>query len=279
MWPWEKEIIETNRGNFEVFISGEGTPICVTHHYTEFNESGDALAQVMRENNKVILVNLREAGNSTKAVEPYQLSLIEAVFDLEEIRKELGYNRWTYVGHSTGGMIGILYGIHFSSSLDSLILVGSAAREYASSSADCIYNEGHPKFQRMQELIELLKLTTLSDEERKKLSKERTQLSLFNPEKYEEYFSSNIIKKMSRKRIDFFAREALIFGVTEQLSKITTKTLIICGRHDVQCPVTFSIEMSKKIHNAFLHIFEQSNHYPFLEEEFEFKRIVKAFLN
>lgn len=275
---WERKIIVTNRGDFEVFISGEGDPICITHHYTEFNDTGDALAQVMRENNRVILVNLREAGTSAKAIEPYQLSIIEAVFDLDEIRKELGYHCWTYAGHSTGGMIGILYGIHFSDSLDSLILVGSAAREYASSSADCIYNEGHPKFQRMQELIELLKLPSLSDKERKKLSKERMQLSLYNPAKYENYFVKSIIKRISAKRMNFFAREALTFGVTEQLSKITTKTLILCGRYDVQCPVIFSIEMSKLIPNASLHIFEQSNHYPFLEEELEFKRIVTAFL-
>lgn len=274
MKVWERKIIETARGEFEIFIAGEGTPICITHHYTEFNDSGDAFAEVISENNKVILVNLREAGNSAKAVEPYQLSMIDAVFDLEEIRKKLGFKRWNFAGHSTGGMIGILYGIHFSSSLDSLILVGTAAREFASSSSECIYNEGHPKFKRMQELIKRLKLSTLSDLERKELSKERTKLSLYYPEKYEQYFTGNITKKMSAKRIDFFSREALIFGVTEQLSKIKTQTLILCGRHDVQCPVVFSIEISNLISNSSLHIFEHSNHYPFLEEKLEFKRVI-----
>lgn len=276
MKVWERKIIETARGEFEIFITGEGTPTCITHHYTEFNDSGDAFAEVISENKniKVILVNLREAGNSAKAVEPYQLSLIEAVFDLEEVRKKLGFNTWNFAGHSTGGMIGLLYGIHFSSSLDSLILVGTAAREYASSSSECIYNEGHPKFKRMQEIIELLKLPTLSDLDRKELSKERTKLSLYDPEKYDQYFTGDITKKMSAKRMDFFARELFTFSVTEQLSKIKTKTLILCGRHDVQCPVIFSIEISKLIPNSSLHIFEQSNHYPFLEEKCEFKRVI-----
>lgn len=274
---WKKHLIKTNRGNFEVFITGKGTPVCVTHHYSEFNESGDHFAQSFADNHTVILVNLREAGNSAKAIEPYQLSMIEAVFDLEAIRKELGYDSWTFAGHSTGGMIGVLYGIHYSSSISSLLIVGSAAREYASSSM-CIYNEGHAHFNRMQELIELLKLSTLSITEKMRLSRKRTQLSLFNPIKYDEYFDKEIHKTMSVRRMNFFNREVLIFDVTRQLSRITSNTIIVCGRYDVQCPVSFSIEMSELIPGASLYIMEESNHYPFLEEGIKFKQIVTAHL-
>lgn len=278
MADWTREIIQTSRGNFEVFIKGQGSPICITHHYSEFNESGDYFAEAFTDHHQVFLVNLKEAGNSDKAKQAHELSMIDAVLDLEEIRNEMGFSSWTFAGHSTGGMIGVLYGIHCSSSLSSLILVGTSAREYASSSNQCIYNEGHPEFKRMQELIELLKLPNLSEEDRQRFSKERTQLSLFRPENYERYFSKNISKKISAKRMNFFSREALIFDVTRQLSAIRTKTAILCGRHDVQCPVNFSIEMSELISNAMLHIFEQSNHYPFLEEEFEFNRVISSVL-
>ncbi|MEK5207592.1 alpha/beta fold hydrolase [Psychrobacillus sp. FSL H8-0510] len=276
MSEWKKELIETNRGRFEVFVKGEGEPVCITHHYSEFNESGDYFAETFIENNKVFLVNLKDAGNSDKAGNAHELSMVDAVLDLEEIRKVYGYLSWTFAGHSTGGMIGVLYGIHFSSSLKSLIIVGSSAREYSSTSSRCIYNEGHPKFKRMQELMELLKPQRLTGDERNRLSKERTQLSLFEPENFEQYFSKNISKKLSANRLNFFSREQLIFDVTRQLSAVRAKTIILCGRHDVQCPVDFSIEMSELIPNASLHIFEQSNHYPFLEEEFEFKEVLKS---
>lgn len=276
MSEWKKELIETNRGRFEVFVKGEGEPVCITHHYSEFNESGDYFAETFIENNKVFLVNLKDAGNSDKAGNAHELSMVDAVLDLEEIRKVYGYLSWTFAGHSTGGMIGVLYGIHFSSSLKSLIIVGSSAREFSSTSSRCIYNEGHPKFKRMQELMELLKPQSLTGDERNRLSKERTQLSLFEPENFEQYFSKNISKKLSANRLNFFSREQLIFDVTRQLSAVRAKTIILCGRHDVQCPVDFSIEMSELIPNASLHIFEQSNHYPFLEEEFEFKEVLKS---
>lgn len=276
MSEWKREMIETTRGCFEVFVKGEGEPVCITHLYSEFNESGDYFAETFIENSKVFLVNLKDVGNSDKAKNAHELSMVDTVLDLEEIRKVYGYPSWTFAGHSTGGMIGILYGIHFSSSLKSLILVGTSAREYSSSSSKCIYNEGHPKFNRMQELMELLKQQNLRGEELYRLSKERTQLSLFRPENYELYFSKNIIKKISANRLNFFSREQLIFDVTRQLAAVKTKTIILRGRYDVQCPVDFSVEMSELIPDASLHIFEESNHYPFLEEKVEFKRVVKS---
>ncbi|CAM3865976.1 alpha/beta fold hydrolase [Mesobacillus zeae] len=278
MGNWERKLVATTRGEFEVFIKGDGPPGVVTHHYSEFNESGDYFADSFTRSHRVILVNLREAGHSEKATEPYRLSMLDAVLDLEAIREEFGYSTWSYAGHSTGGMIGVLYGIHFSESLTALILVGAAAREYASDSSECIYHPEHPQFENMQDLMEKLKLPTLSADERKNLSKERTKLSLYHPAMHGKYFSKPISKKMCVVRLNFFNREFSIYDVTRQLHKIKTRTLILCGRHDVQCPVGFSIEMDQHIPNSKLHIFESSNHYPFLEEKKLFKRVVEDFV-
>jgi proline iminopeptidase len=278
MTKWVNKIIETPRGKFEVFIKGEGNPICVTHLYSSFNESGDYFADALSENNKVILVNLREAGNSDIAHEPYQLSMLETLFDLEAIREELGYEKWTFAGHSTGGMLGILYGIYFTNALHNLLIVGAAARDYTGSTS-CIYNENHHNFTYMQELIEDLKSKDISNQKRKQLSEERTKLSLAEPNYYESYFSKQITKQMSAARINFFNRELVLFDVTKKLHHIKCPTLIICGRFDVQCPLEYSQEMNKLINNSHFEIFEASNHYPFLEEESKFRMLLKDFLH
>lgn len=278
MTCWVTKIIETSRGNFEVFVKGVGNPICVTHHYSEFNNSGDYFAESFTETNKVYLVNLKGAGNSSKATEAHELSMFDAVYDLEAIRESLGYAAWTFAGHSTGGMIGIIYGIHFSKSLSSLIIVGSAARKYANSSPECIYHPDHPQFERMQQLIEILKQPNISPGERNLISKERTKLSLYLPDEYEKYFSLGIHKKMSASRMNFFIREEMIFDVTRELEKITTKTFILSGRYDVQCPYSFSVEMNELIPNSQLFVFHESNHYPFLEEKLLFRQIISTYL-
>ncbi len=274
MNTWKREKIQTARGSFEVFSKGTGKPLCVTHLYSAYNDSGDYFADMFTEHYQVFLVNLKGAGNSDSPQEAYELSMIDAMLDLEEIRKEKNLSTWTFAGHSTGGMLGILYGIHFSSSLDALVIVGSAAREYSSSSERCIYNEKHPKYARMQELMETLKKPALSPITRAELTKERTQLSLYQPEKYEQYFSKNINKGIAASRLNFFSREALIFDVTRQLASIQVFTYILCGRRDVQCPLEFSVEINDLIPHSSLWIFEESNHYPFLEEKDEFQQAI-----
>ncbi len=277
MQTWDRQLITTSRGTFEVFIKGSGKPLCVTHHYSEFNETGDYFAETFTSDHQVILVNLREAGASEKAHEPYQMSMLETVFDLEAIRDSFGFEIWGFTGHSTGGMLGVLYGIYHSNSLLFSVITGAAARDYMTFSKDCIYNPEHPDYQIMQEYMETLKQSGLIETERKRISAERTKLSLFQPERHDQYFSLPIHKRMSGVRLNYFSRELHVFDVTRKLNLITSPILIICGRHDVQCPVSYSIEMAGEIPHSQLAIFEESNHYPFLEEKELFYEVVGSF--
>ncbi|WP_163527687.1 alpha/beta fold hydrolase [Halobacillus ihumii] len=279
MNSWKKNLITTNRGVFEVFSKGSGPPLCVTHLYSEFNESGDYFAETFTDTNSVYIVNLRETGDSAKAEEPYQLSMLETVFDLEAIREGMSIEKWGFAGHSTGGMLGIVYGIQFSERLNFLIIAGAAAREYMTFSEKCIYNVNHPQFQRMQDLIEELKRSELSESNRSKLSKERTKLSLHKPDRYEELFCKSIQKNMAAIRMNYFVRELPIFDVSRKLPFIKSPVLIICGEHDVQCPLEYSLEMKELIPNSKLVVFTHSNHYPFLEEEAKFKRAISTFIH
>jgi len=272
-------MVSTSRGEFEVFAKGIGEPLCVTHLYSEFNETGDYFAETFTKTNRVYLVNLREAGNSEKAQHPYELSMLESVFDLEAIRTALGFGQWGFAGHSTGGMLAVVYGIYFSAHLRFLIVTGAAAREYMTFSKDCIYNPEHPLFSQMQELIENLKSPDTAEHQKKEWKIERTKLSLSDSNNYEAYFSSPITKKLSAIRMNFFNRELQLFDLTRKLHLITTPSLIMCGRHDVQCPLLYSQEMAELIPRAQLAIFENSNHYPFLEEKPQFQQVYKSYID
>ncbi|NRG33374.1 alpha/beta fold hydrolase [Niallia circulans] len=278
MNKWARKLLNTSRGKFEIFIKGQGEPLCITHHYAEFNETGDYFAESFVDTHEVFLVNLREAGSSDKATQPYELGLLESIFDLEAIREALGFKKWNLAGHSTGGILGVIYGIYCSNSLRKLVLVGAAAREYMTFSPDCIYNDKHPSFKKMQDLMEKLKRSDLSITEKMRITKERTKLSLYTPENYGEYFSLPIQKKISSIRLNYFSREVQLFDVTRKLKLISTPTLIICGKFSFQCPLSYSLEMNECIPHSKLLIFNQSNHYPFLEEASRFKDEIDAFM-
>ncbi|MFB5251216.1 alpha/beta fold hydrolase [Bacillus mycoides] len=273
---WKQQIVNTKRGTFEIFTKGNGEPLCITHHYSQFNNTGDYFVDVFTATHRVFLVNLRDTGNSVKAQTENELSMIETIHDLEAIRDALQLPSWHFAGHSTGGMLGILYAITYPNALQSLIVVGAAASDYTKTS-NCIYHPEHTQFHYMQELIENLKSPHLTKEERKELSTKRTKLSLYKPENYNSYFCKPIQKTMSASRMNAFANEYPSFDLRENLPSIQTKTLIICGRHDVQCPIQYSIEMHDGICNSIFIPFENSNHYPFLEEATPFTSSTQTF--
>ncbi len=273
---WKQQMIHTKRGTFELFTKGIGEPLCITHHYSQFNETGDYFADVFTATHRVLLINLRDAGNSAKSQVENELSMIETIHDLEAIREALQLPTWHFAGHSTGGMLGLLYAITYPNPLQSLVVVGAAASNYTETPF-CIYHPAHPKFHYMQQLIEHLKSPHLTNEERKELSTERTKLSLYKRENYNSCFDKPIKKTMSASRMNAFAHEYPSFDLREHLPSIKTKTIIMCGRHDVQCPIQYSIEMHEGIRNSIFVTFEESNHYPFLEEAAQFISTTQEF--
>ncbi|WP_157407001.1 alpha/beta fold hydrolase [Bacillus cereus] len=273
---WRQQIINTKRGTFELFTQGNGESLCITHHYSQFNETGDYFADVFTATHRVFLINLRDTGRSVTAQSENELSMIETIHDLEAIREALQLPTWHFAGHSTGGMLGLLYAITYPNSLQSLVLVGAAASNYTETPF-CIYHPEHPQFHYMQKLIENLKNPLLTSEERKELSTKRTKLSLYKPENYNSYFCKPIQKTMSASRMNAFTNEYLSFDLRKNLPSIQTKTLIICGRHDVQCPIQYSIDMHEGIRNSIFVTLEESNHYPFLEEAAQFTSTTQTF--
>ncbi|WP_346428511.1 alpha/beta fold hydrolase [Alicyclobacillus mengziensis] len=276
---WERAFIPTDRGTFEVFLRGEGKPLAITHLYSEFNETGDRFANTMVPHRRTFLVNLREAGESPKADNPADLDMDETVEDLEAIRKALGFQVWDFAGHSTGGMLGLMYAARHPESISSLIIVGAAASKDYASQPDCIYHPEHPMFERMQELRGLQLQQDISVEQKRAYGQETTKLSLFKPENYPQYFSGNIRKSVAPVRLDHFSRHDFPkFDLTGELPNVRTRTLVMCGRQDVQCPIRCSEEIRDLMPNVEMMVFEASNHYPFLEESGKFADTVKIFL-
>lgn len=275
---WEKNHIVTKRGNFEFFVQGQGEPICVTHLYSEFNELGNYFADTLVTNFKVYLVNLKDAGKSSVAIEEVELSMRESVKDLEAIREALGFDKWAYAGHSTGGMLGLVYATLFPNSLTKLLVGGAAASKDYMDHKGSMYSSKSPLNKRLKEIFSILKSPISTVEERRKANMEWTDLSLFNTTRRKEYFSKPSSGKVVPRRLDYYSFVDLpSYNIVAELSSVKVPTIVYCGRHDAQCPLVFSEEISGNLLNARLFIFEESNHYPFLEEKEKFNEMVAVF--
>ena len=64
--------------------------------------------------------------------------MTETIKDLEAIREALYINKWGFAGHSTGGMLALVYATEAQESLTKIIVGGAASKEYASHK-DSIY--------------------------------------------------------------------------------------------------------------------------------------------
>lgn len=276
---WKRERIETERGTFECFTAGKGEPLAITHLYMAFDERGSLSANPFTNHYKVYLINTRGAGHSVKAESERQLSMKEAIKDLEAIRTALGIKKWTFAGHSTGGMVALQYAIDSPQSLTKVIAGCTAASKEYARHKDCIYCSENKHSPRIIEIMELLNNPNTVQDERQKLGYEWALMSYYSEDKLKEAMKRPNSGRTVGENLDYFRKvEVKNFDLRKQLKKIHLPTYIYAGRYDVQCPVEFGIEIADLIPHSQFIIFEESNHNPFIEEEEKFKEFVKTTL-
>lgn len=276
---WKQGLIETERGIFEYFTAGQGDPLAITHLYMAFDERGNLFATPFTDHYKVYLINTRGAGHSVKAENESQLSMKEAIKDLEAIRTALRIEKWAFAGHSTGGMLALQYAIDSPQSLTKLIAGCTAASKEYAGHKNSIYCSGNKCFPRIIEIMELLNNPNTVQEDRQKLGYEWALMSYYSEDRLKEAIKRPNSGSTVGENLDYFRKiEVKNFDLRNQLKNINIPNYIFAGRYDVQCPVEFGIEIADLIPQSQLIIFEESNHNPFIEEEERFREFVKTTL-
>lgn len=245
--------------------------------YSEFNANGNTFALPFTDKYSVFLVNLRGCGGSDKAEQESEYSMSETVKDLEAIREALQFQKWGFAGHSTGGMLALMYATMAQESLTKIVAGGlCASAEYMNHPAS-IYCKENPNNERIKEIITLLDSTETPIEERRALNKEWSLMSIFESNRYEEIMNRPNSGKVVSPRLNYFSYEELkSYGLRPSLPNVCIPVFIYCGRYDAQCPHEFSKEAAELMSNATMTTFELSNHNPFVEEEEIFKQFVNT---
>ncbi|WP_368505114.1 alpha/beta fold hydrolase [Alkalihalophilus sp. As8PL] len=276
---WTRKLIDTKRGTFEVFEKGVGEPLCVTHLYSAYDKRGNTFADPFTSDYQVFLVNLRGCGHSDKAEHEGQYSMNEAVKDLEAIRCTLRLDYWGFAGHSTGGMLALKYAIKSPAALTKLIAGGTSASKDFSEDSNSIYCKENPNYPRIVEIMNELKHPSTSVEVRKQLGLEWSKMSFFSEEKLRQSLKWPNSGKTMGARLDYFiTKENPTYDVRDSLKNVSIPSFIYAGRYDAQCPFQYGVEIAHLIPNATLTVFEESNHYPYVEEPEKFQAFVKATL-
>ncbi|MCG1008940.1 alpha/beta hydrolase [Salinicoccus sp. ID82-1] len=276
---FESQVIDTSRGQFEVFKRGHGEPLAFTHLYSEFNQNGNTMARALAEHYTVYIINLRGAGCSDGLTEIYTYSMDDAVHDMESIREALDIKKWAFSGHSTGGFLALKYAVMYPDNLTKIIAGGLCASYEYMEHPDSIYCAENPNNARMKEIFAELRKSETPRKLRIELAKEWTMMSLYREEAYYELLKRKESGRTLMEKIDYFTSELKDYDVRDELKTTPVEAFIYSGRHDAQCPYVFSKEAADLMPNGSITTFEYSNHNPDIEEEEKFNLFIEETVN
>lgn len=230
--------------NYEVY--GQGPRLLLLHGWADNLHSFDKIVPPLAQNFQVILIDLPGFGLSQMPKETY------GVFDyanfVEKFLTELDIPETFLLGHSMGGAVALAYASSFSRA-KKIILEDSAGI-------------------RVKSLWTMIKINSFK------------ALKFFTHPIIREHFIQ-ILGSVDYKTAGPM-RKILIKVVNEDLRLILTKidqpSLLIWGENDTTTPLSHGRLFENGLKNSKLTIFKNCDHFPHLEYQEEFVKLVTEFL-
>lgn len=172
------------------------------------------------------------------------------------IQETVGDHEFSVMGHSFGGKIATVYASNQPKQLTRLVLVD------ASGLPDTL----HTHHQLQEKLMSLIP----------------TSLKESVPESLKKSFAKMTNSSVDYRNADEYQRKVLkkIFkeDLTDEAKKIAVPTLIAWGKNDQDTPLHQGQKFHELIKDSQFTVFEQSGHFPFIDESEQFVETILKFL-
>ena len=234
----------------------------------------------LEEKLSMVYFNPRGIGGSSRLASPSDCSMDSIVADLERLRKYLGLDRVSLLGHSSGGFSALKYAVQRPDKVRRLVLVATAAN----TDFEDDYRELVAKDDRIARIHRRMKRAGKKGMAKEELMRHNLALMFsldfkdYEPfrKEFEEVLSSS---KLSPAHLTYHQRIDLPkYDVLDDVLGISCPTLIVAGRHDITCPPKFSKVLRDAIPRSKLLMFEDSSHWPMIEEKDKFVASVVDFV-
>jgi proline iminopeptidase len=275
----EEKMMDTQIYRDEIFSTtqGHGRPMLLMHggpglDHTYLRPWLDPLG----DHAQLIYYDQGGNGRSNRPQSYEGISFDTLADEADALRASLGYERIILFGHSFGGSLALWYALRYSKHLDGLIVCDSVpVLDYPINSA----NAGTPE--QLQAAARGMSDPAALSEDHLWRQAWMTVLPLYF-HSYDPQRGAAMDEAMHYSAKAFVhgnTRLLPTFNVLHQLGNIKVPTLVMAGRYDWITPPTPGAE---RIHAALpdskLVIFEQSGHFPFIEEQETFIATVSAWI-
>jgi proline iminopeptidase len=224
---------------------------------------------------QVVYYDQRGCGRS-EALSPMTSSTIaDNVEDLEALRRYLHLERFSIVAHGWGAVIALEYARKYQDHVDSIVLVTPMSPFSPEPHHEAIV-DNMPNMDR-QTMAELLSHPSMTMLERRERIMRLVMPSLFHREDAAKGIDLSRLRYAPdvNIRLGGELRELDLFPV---LNEIRVPTLVVVGRHDICTPVRHQMAYADGIETSSAVVFNESGHFPFLEEPPFFMNVMKEFL-
>lgn len=221
--------------------AGSGEPILMHHGYTGSHDAWwELITPRLKDRYHCIVMDSRGASDSSHPADGYNIA--QYARDVVAMADFLGLDKFTYCGHSMGGVIGMELGINHGDRLNKLILVAPAPADGVQSPP-----EMHERSRKLRQ-----------ENARETMIRER-QIMAARPEVQSDYARSvDRALSVSDGHFEDSWRALVDSRLGDRLSTITTPTLVISGAADGLLQA--NLKDFQRLPNATLHVFSRVGH-------------------
>ncbi|HUP01350.1 MAG TPA: alpha/beta fold hydrolase [Gemmatimonadota bacterium] len=230
----------------------------------------------LAELHRVVAYDQRGCGGSGTPDVEEPLALSRHVDDIEAVRAALGFERPAILAHSFGTVLAILYALRYPEGLSRLILVGGApTREFQDGYRESVRT--HLSASARERLAELQR-TELTDS----VFRERFRAALplyfhrpLSPAERSAFvdslsFSARVNRELAAGLEDY--------DLSSALPHVRAPALVVYGESDRVVRPEYQLQFRGRLLTARFVAFQESGHFPFLEEPHAFAQVVHYFV-
>ena len=261
-------------------IAGEGRPILLSHgglgayDHTSFKPWLKQLADEFR----LIYYDHRGGGLSDRPESLADFGDTDWGHDMEGLRKHLGYERVTVLGHSYGSSIATHFAVNYPERLEAVIFVsGYPAMDFMETVLTNLQERGTPE--QVESAVAGFSGAIQTDEQLADMYALIGSLYFNDPngEAAKIYGAETVYSAVAFNRsiVDLLPA----YDMADRIHEITAPTLILSGSNDWITPYEkTSSRLHRDIAGSELVRFEHSGHMPFAEEPDRFLQVVRDWL-
>ena len=246
-------------------IIGKGEPVVLIHGWGMSGMVWEDLAELMRANYKVFIVDLPGMGNS-RLIKTYKFKNL-----IKEIHKYIP-TKVTMIGWSLGSQIAMQYALEYPSNINTLICISTTPSFIRRSGWE--YGMEKNIFMNFKKELKNNWKKTLKNFFILQLIKNKKQKNILK--KFDNYFiyDKPPTKQGLEKSLNILENNDL----RDEIKKIKVPTLIVTGKKDLLCDYQASKWIHSEIRGSELFIFESEGHIPFITNKKKFFQIMHQFI-